>query len=129
MPHAQTYSITELAREFELTPRSIRHYEDEGLLAPSRNGQQRVFTHRDRIRLALIQRGKSVGFSLADIKEILDLYDARGESLQAQVLREKIKVRRDQLRQQQADIAHMLEELNIIEARLTSEQNAEQETV
>ena len=129
MPHPHTYSITELAREFELTPRSIRHYEDEGLLAPSRLGQQRVFTHRDRIRLALIQRGKSVGFSLADIKEILDLYDARGETLQALVLREKIKIRRDQLRQQQADIEHMLEELNIIEARLTAEQNAEQEAV
>ena len=119
MSHNKIYSISDLAREFDLTPRSIRHYEDEGLLCPSRNGQQRVFTQRDRVRLQLIQRGKSVGFSLAEIKEIIDLYDLpHGEELQAQVLRSKINDRRLQLHQQQADIEHMLQELNEIEAKV-----------
>lgn len=119
MSPSKNYTITELAREFDLTPRSIRHYEDEGLLYPARNGQQRVFTARDRVRLALIQRGKSVGFSLAEIKEILDLYDLpHGEELQAKVLREKIQHRRDQLKQQLADIGHMLDELDVIESKI-----------
>ncbi len=116
---SKTFTITDLAREFGITPRSIRHYEDESLLSPTRNGQQRVFTQRDRVRLQLIQRGKSVGFSLAEIKEILDLYDLpHGEALQAQVLKEKIADRRQQLKQQQKDLEHMFEELDVIENRI-----------
>ncbi len=121
---SKIFTITDLAREFGITPRSIRHYEDEGLLSPTRNGQQRVFTQRDRVRLQLIQRGKSVGFSLAEIKEILDLYDLpHGEELQAQVLKEKIADRRVQLHQQQKDLEHMLEELDVIENRILPSMN------
>ena len=121
---SKTYTITDLSREFGITPRSIRHYEDESLLSPTRNGQQRVFTQRDRVRLQLIQRGKSVGFSLAEIKEILDLYDLpHGEELQAQVLKEKITDRRRQLQQQQKDLEHMFEELDVIENRILPSMN------
>jgi len=116
----QTFSITDLAREFDVTPRSLRHYEDEGLLSPQRAGQQRIYSNRDRVRVALILRGKSVGFSLAEIREIIDLYDLpQGEELQAQVLRAKLARRRAQLQQQKADIDHMLAELDAIETRIT----------
>ena len=119
----QTFSITDLAREFDVTPRSLRHYEDEGLLSPQRAGQQRIYSNRDRVRVALILRGKSVGFSLAEIREIIDLYDLpQGEELQAQVLRAKLSRRRAQLQQQKADIDHMLAELDAIETRVTTEQ-------
>lgn len=118
----QTYSITDLAREFEVTPRSLRHYEDEGLLTPQRAGQQRIYSQRDRVRVALILRGKSVGFSLAEIREIIDLYDLpHGAELQAQVLRAKLARRRNYLLQQKADIDHMLAELDAIEIRLSTE--------
>jgi len=118
----QTYSITDLAREFEVTPRSLRHYEDEGLLTPNRVGQQRIYSQRDRVRVALILRGKSVGFTLAEIREIIDLYDLpHGAELQAQVLRAKVGRRRAQLQQQKADIDHMLAELDAIENRITSD--------
>lgn len=118
----QTFSITDLAREFDVTPRSLRHYEDEGLLSPQRTGQQRIYSNRDRVRVALILRGKSVGFSLAEIREIIDLYDLpQGEELQAQVLRAKLARRRAQLQQQKADIDHMLAELDAIENRITTD--------
>ncbi|HEX4909720.1 MAG TPA: MerR family DNA-binding transcriptional regulator [Permianibacter sp.] len=118
----QTFSITDLAREFDVTPRSLRHYEDEGLLSPQRAGQQRIYSNRDRVRVALILRGKSVGFSLAEIREIIDLYDLpQGEELQAQVLRAKLSRRRAQLQQQKADIDHMLAELDAIENRITTD--------
>ncbi|MFN4289830.1 MAG: MerR family transcriptional regulator [Pseudomonadota bacterium] len=118
----QTFSITDLAREFDVTPRSLRHYEDEGLLSPQRAGQQRIYSNRDRVRVALILRGKSVGFSLAEIREIIDLYDLpQGEELQAQVLRAKLARRRAQLQQQKADIDHMLAELDAIENRITTD--------
>ena len=118
----QTFSITDLAREFDVTPRSLRHYEDEGLLSPQRAGQQRIYSNRDRVRVALILRGKSVGFSLAEIREIIDLYDLpQGEELQAQLLRAKLARRRAQLQQQKADIDHMLAELDAIENRITTD--------
>jgi len=71
----KTFSISQLAREFSITPRAIRFYEDKGLLSPARQGQTRVFNARDRARLILILRGKRFGFALADIKEMLDLYE------------------------------------------------------
>lgn len=73
----RAYSIRQLCREFGVTARALRFYEDKGLLAPSRRGQTRVFNHRDRARLKLIVEGKRVGFSLADIRELLDLYDRK----------------------------------------------------
>ena len=72
----QTFTISDLAREFEVTPRTIRHYEDEGLLSPRRQGQRRIYSPRDRVTLALILRGKRLGFSLAEAREIIELYDA-----------------------------------------------------
>lgn len=117
----QTFSISDLAREFDVTPRSLRHYEDEGLLSPERQGQQRIYSVRDRVRLALIIRGKNIGFSLAEIREIIDLYDLpHGEELQAQVLRAKIARRRASLLEQRANIDHMLQELEAIDSRIQS---------
>lgn len=71
----KTFTITELAHEFDVTPRAIRFYEDKGLLHPSRQGMMRVYARRDRARLQLILRGKRLGFSLAEIREMIDLYD------------------------------------------------------
>ena len=70
-----TYSISELAQEFDITPRTIRYYEDEGLITPSREGQTRIYSHKDKIRLKLTLRGKRLGFSLAEIRELFDMYD------------------------------------------------------
>src|SRR6266852_3999653 len=73
---AETYSIADLAREFDVTHRAIRFYEDEGLLSPGRDGTRRVYSKRDWVRLKLILRGKRLGFSLAEIREMLELYDS-----------------------------------------------------
>jgi len=117
----QTFTISDLAKEFDVTPRSLRHYEDEGLLSPERSGQQRVYSMRDRVRVALIIRGKNIGFSLAEIREIIDLYDLpHGEELQAQVLRAKISRRRNSLLEQKMNIDHMLKELDAIDSRIQS---------
>ena len=114
---AQTYSIGEMAREFEVTTRTIRFYEAEGLLAPSREGQRRVYRRRDRARLRLILRGRRVGFTLAEIGEIIDLYDApAGEAGQLHFLLEKIAERRDQLEQTRAEIDLTLKDLDTVAA-------------
>ena len=73
---SRTFSISELAREFDVTTRSIRFYEDQGLLNPTRQGQTRIYSRQDRVRLKLTLRGKRLGFSLAEIRELFDLYDA-----------------------------------------------------
>src|ERR671933_1988262 len=80
---ARTYTITDLCEEFKVTPRALRFYEDEGLIAPERQGLSRIYSWRDRARLAWILRGKRVGFSLAEIREMIDLYDL-GDGRQAQ---------------------------------------------
>ena len=109
---AETYTIADLARAFDVTTRTIRYYEDEGMLAPERRGQQRVFSSRDRARLKLILRGKRLGFSLADIKEMLDLYDRDdGQVEQLRVTLKKGLNRLDSLRQQRRDIADAIAEL------------------
>lgn len=72
---SRTYTIRQLCQEFDCTPRALRFYEDKGLLAPAREGLNRIFSHRDRARLALILRGKRLGLSLTDIRELLDLYE------------------------------------------------------
>ncbi|MCW8878571.1 MAG: MerR family DNA-binding transcriptional regulator [Kangiellaceae bacterium] len=116
-----TYSISDLAKEFGITPRSIRHYEDEKLISPERNGSQRIYRKGDRIRLQLILRGKRIGFSLSEIREIISMYDepSGGEEKQTEFLLRKIEERRDALYQQQQDIKTMLAELDRLEARLT----------
>ncbi len=114
---ATTFSISELSKEFDMTTRAIRFYEDQGLLAPQRQGRTRVFSNRDRVRLRLIQRGKRLGFSLQEIGEILDMYsDSRlGESAQLTYFLDRIREQRQSLSQQVVDIEQTLEDLNTIE--------------
>ena len=110
------YTISELAKEFKITTRAIRHYEDEGLLSPRRDGSSRLFNHRDRVRLKLALRGKRLGFSLADLRELFDLYDnARDERKQLEVLLGKLERHRAELEQRSEDIAVMLSEITFFE--------------
>ncbi len=112
---AETYGIAELAREFGVTPRTIRHYEDEGLIAPLRDGQRRVYRPRDRTRLRLVLRGRRLGFALAEVREIVDLYDAApGEAGQLELLVAKIAGRRAELEAKRADIEATLADLEIV---------------
>ncbi len=113
-----TYSIGDLSREFGLTTRTIRHYEDEGLLAPAREGQNRIYSARDRVHLKLILRGKRLGFSLREIGELVELYDApNGEVSQLKQFIEKMRVRRKTLLKQRDDVDRVLEELDGLERR------------
>jgi DNA-binding transcriptional MerR regulator len=113
-----TYTIGELAQEFDVTTRAIRFYEHQGLLSPTRNGQARVYSARDRVRLKLVLRGKRLGFSLGEIGEMLDLYDADPSEVgQLQHFVSKLDQRRAQLNQQQQDIRVTLKELDDIEAQ------------
>lgn len=115
-----TYTIAELAREFELTPRAIRYYEDQGLIAPARAGVQRVYTKRDRTRLKLTLRGKRLGLSLAEIRELIDMYDSAPESSQLARLLEVLARRRARLEQQREDIAAVLAEVDAFERQCRS---------
>jgi DNA-binding transcriptional MerR regulator len=104
--------VTELADELGITPRAIRFYETKGLIIPRRAGTTRVYNHRDRARMQLILRGKRLGFSLADIKEYLDLYDVDpSQAKQVQLLLEKVNRRIDDLEQQREDLETTLIEL------------------
>ena len=115
-PAQEQFSISELSQEFDVTTRAIRFYEDEGLLEPQRQGRQRVYSSRDRVRLKLILRGKRLGFSLSEIGDIIDMYDSEpGEVGQLQYFIEKISVRRKTLKQQRDDIDVTLKELDSIE--------------
>ncbi len=78
-PDREVFTISDLSAEFSVTPRALRFYEDEGLIAPERRGTSRIYSHRDRARLAWILRGKRVGFSLGEIREMIDLYDVGDE--------------------------------------------------
>ena len=112
------YTISALAKEFGLTTRAIRHYEGEGLLAPARDGNNRLFSNRDRVRLKLALRGKRLGFSLAEIRELFDLYDnARDEHKQLEALLLKLERHRAQLEQRQEDLAVMLNEITFFETQ------------
>lgn len=110
---SQTYSITELAKEFGVTTRTIRHYEEQGLLNPKREGMNRIFNHRDRVRLKLALRGKRLGFSLNDIRELFELYDlAKDENKQLEEFLARLEKRRVLLEQQREDIEVMLNEIS-----------------
>jgi len=112
----QTFTITELSREFAVTPRTIRYYEDQGLLAPRREGRQRVYAKRDRTRLKLALRGRRLGFSLAEIREMIDMYDtARGEGSQLAKFLDGLKERKAALAQQRRDIEELLAEIDTFE--------------
>jgi len=114
----ETWTITELADEHDVTLRTLRHYEDVGLLRPERRGTTRIFHQRDRIRLALILRGRRLGFSLDEIATIVNMYDDQpGEAGQLHYLIEQIDVRRSELAQRRRDIEETLEELERVEQR------------
>jgi DNA-binding transcriptional MerR regulator len=109
------YSIGDLAGELGISPRAIRFYEDQGLLAPRRIGGNRIYSARDRARLQLILRGKRLGFALADIKELLDLYDVdRNHLEQLRATLVKGRARIAELERQQQEIAQTLAELRAI---------------
>ncbi|HZR69653.1 MAG TPA: MerR family DNA-binding transcriptional regulator [Burkholderiales bacterium] len=115
---AQTYTIGALAREFDVTPRAIRFYEDEGLIAPGRTAGRRVYGKRDYVRLKLILRGKRLGFSLAEVREMLELYDAAlDERPQLQKFLAALQARREQLESQRRDIDEVLAEIRGFEAQ------------
>jgi DNA-binding transcriptional MerR regulator len=112
----ELFSITELAKLLGITPRAIRFYEDRGLVTPRRVGTTRVYTHRDRARMILVLRGKRLGFSLRDIKEYLDLYDAEPtHTEQIQLLRGKVRARIARLEDQRRALDETLLELKDIE--------------
>lgn len=111
------YSIGDLAAEFGISPRAIRFYEDQGLLRPQRIGGNRVYIHRDRARLVLVLRGKRLGFSLADIEEMLNLYDVDPRHVeQLRVALAKGRERIAGLERQRAELTEMLKELRELEA-------------
>jgi DNA-binding transcriptional MerR regulator len=114
----RTFSISELAREFDVTTRSIRFYEDQGLLNPTRQGQHRIYSRQDRVRLKLTLRGKRLGFSLAEIRELFDLYDAdKSSRSQLQTMLGLVADKRETLQQQLEDIQMVLLELEAAEQR------------
>lgn len=113
-----TYSISELARELDITTRAIRFYEEQGLLAPERKGQERIYSAADKVSLKLILRGKRIGFSLAECRELISLYDpGSGNQKQLNSMLAKIAERRAQLAQQLLDIQQMQLELDSAEER------------
>ena len=112
----RTFTISELADTFRITPRTIRFYEDQGLLSPRRDGLNRVYSHRDRARLTLICRGKRLGFSLAEIKDFLDLYDV--DDRQIEQMRFALSRNRERIRSletQLEDVKQTLSELRELE--------------
>jgi len=113
-----TYSISDLARELDITTRAIRFYEEQGLLSPERKGLERIYSARDKVTLKLILRGKRIGFSLAECRELIELYDpTSGNQKQLNSMLAIITERRAQLEQQLLDIEQMQLELDTAEER------------
>ncbi|MEV4263261.1 MerR family DNA-binding transcriptional regulator [Kribbella sp. NPDC049584] len=122
---AETWSIAELATEYDVTLRTIRFYEDRGLLTPERRGTARVYHPRDKVRLGLILRGKRLGFSLDEIAKIVDMYDAEpGEEGQLVYLLDQITHRRAELEQRRRDIEETLADLAEVETRCRADLSA-----
>ena len=115
--HAPTWTIAAIAEEFGVTHRTVRHYEDLGLITPERRGTQRIYHRRDRTRLSLILRGKRLGFPLEEIRTIIDLYDApRGKASQLEYAIAQARVRQAVLQQRRHDLDEALAELAAFEA-------------
>lgn len=113
------FSISELAREFDVTPRAIRFYEDQGLLSPRREGQRRIYTPRDRTRLKLTLRGKRLGLTLSEIRELIDMYEpGRGERAQLQRFLAVLEAHKASLLQQRSDLEAQLSEIRAFERRV-----------
>ena len=112
-------SISELATEFDVTPRAIRFYEDHGLLAPRRAGQRRIYSPRDRTRLKLTLRGKRLGLTLSEIRELIDMYEpGRDERPQLERFLAVLESHRSSLMQQRLDIEAQLTELQLFEKKI-----------
>jgi DNA-binding transcriptional MerR regulator len=110
------YSISDLSKEFDITTRSIRFYEDQGLITPARKGQTRIYNQRDKVRLKLILRGKRLGFSLAETGRLFELYDVdKTSATQLSSMMMLITQKKDDLKQQLEDINAVLIELNDLE--------------
>ncbi len=115
---SRTWTIAQIAEEFGITHRTVRHYEELGLIRPERRGTQRVFHPRDRIRLQLVLRGKRLGFPLEEIRTIVDMYDEQpGEAGQLRYLLGQIGDRRAELEQRRRDVEAALAELAELERR------------
>lgn len=120
----QTFSIGELAKSMDITPRSIRFYEEQGLLNPTRNGQNRIYQKKDQVRLKLILRGKRLGFSLAETKTLFDLYDSHQNSKEQLEAMLKMSAEKQlHMQQQLEDIKMLKSELEEVEARCQDELN------
>lgn len=110
------YSITELTREFDISTRTLRFYEDEGLIRPERRGRTRVYRSADRHLIAQILRGRRIGFTIAEIREIVKVYkEPPGEAGQLTMLMKRVDEKRSELRQKRKDIDETIEELDNIE--------------
>ena len=121
----QTFSIGELAKSMDITPRSIRFYEEQGLLSPTRIGQNRIYTKKDQVRLKLILRGKRLGFSLAETKTLFDLYDSHQNSkVQLEAMLKMTDEKRAHMQQQLEDIEMLKAELEDVESRCQDELDA-----
>ncbi len=115
---ALTYTITDLARELDITTRTIRFYEDKGLLQPARDGLKRIYSRADRTRLKLVLRGKRLGWPLDEIRKMIELYDLPGgEERQLKMMIERIDTSRQTLLQQRDDIELALREFDEIQTR------------
>jgi DNA-binding transcriptional MerR regulator len=113
------FSISELAREFDVTPRAIRFYEDQGLLAPRRDGQRRIYTPRDRTRLKLTLRGKRLGLTLSEIRELIEMYEpGRDQRPQLERFLAVLQAHKASLLQQQTDIEAQLSEIRAFEKKI-----------
>lgn len=129
MPEEPFYTVTELAEQLGTTPRAVRFYETKGLIKPQRAGSTRIYTRKDRARLLLILRGKRLGFSLAEIKEYLDLYRVDpSQTEQLRMLQRKVRERMAQLEDQQRDIQASLEDLAKIDAEVVEHLKDKQKT-
>ena len=118
-PERAEFTIGELAREFDVTPRTIRFYEDQGLLAPRREGQRRIYEQRDRTRLKLTLRGKRLGLSLSEIRELIDMYEpGRDDRPQLERFLSLLESHRTMLEQQRADLESQLAEIEVFEKRI-----------
>lgn len=110
------YTITELTREFGISTRTLRFYEDEGLIAPTRRGRTRLFSSADRQLVSFILRGKRLGFAIAEIKEIVQMYrEPPGEAGQLKLLIQRVNEKRDSLKQKRRDLEQTLAELDDVE--------------
>ncbi|CAH0540295.1 MerR family transcriptional regulator [Vibrio marisflavi] len=123
----ETFKISDLAKEFEVTTRSIRFYEEQGLIHPTRNGKIRVYQRRDKIRLKLILRGKRLGFSLDEIRELFELYDTNQCDTQLIKMLDIIDEKQQQLQRQLKDIDVVMQELNNARERCVQALNRSEE--